>query len=672
MSEQRIEVEAKAAPLPPPPPVGAERVPLPPAPMKRPGVPRFSLVALVGVALLDHVALACLGPGALFLNATLGVRADRAELLAAAAAALVAFGAGWAATALSRRVGFWEILAGAGIVAGTGYAVLLVATGLGPALFAPIPEGALWFAPLFVAFGLVLFPSIGGTVGYMLGAGTKLDLGFGYEAFVAKAHLRLSGRLLAGLACFALGLVPGILATVLLLRKEKRSPTMIMTVISIGGVAVGVMALCVVLSVMSGFELDLKKKILGTNAHAIVLKYGSFDDWRERASTAKDTEGVVGVTPFVLNEVMITTETNLAGVLIKGIDPATVGTVTELPREIEETHEGRLEWLSAPEEIPLQPKLGGAGPSVQEEVLAIAEELRRLEAQEKGLPYEPPAKQEKAAAAQAAPAEKNQLPGIVLGKELARQLKVFVGDTVTIVSPIAGELGPMGPQPKSMQFRVAAVFYSGMYEYDSKFVYIALPVAQSFFKMGGAVTGLELKVTEIDDARRIGRAVLSKLEGYPFRVKDWGEMNKNLFSALKLEKLVMAVILAFIVLVACFNILSTLVMLVLEKGKEISIMKSMGARDGSIMKIFVLEGLAIGTIGTALGLVLGLLLCGVISVFPIPLDPEVYYIPNLPVRIDGGQFGLVAVTAVVLSYLATIFPALYASRLSPVEGLRND
>jgi lipoprotein-releasing system permease protein len=616
-------------------------------------------VALASAVALDLSALASLGVVRAFLSSTLGLRVDHAEAASVLCAFGLAFVAGWAATAFSKRVGFWELLAAAAVATAAGYGLLAVPH-VAEATFAVIPEGALAFAPAFAGLGMLLVSSIGATAGFMLGAGTALDLSFGYEVYVAKSHLRLSRRLLAGLSLLVLGIVPGMAAIVVLLRRQRRSPTLIMTVISIGGVAVGVMALTVVLSVMSGFELDLKQKILGTNAHAIVLKYGAFDEWKEAAEVSRTTPGVVGVTPFVLNEVMVTTETNLAGALIKGIDATTVGQVTDLPREIQE---GKLEWLDAPEQIPVLPAgdVRGEGKGELDELQKSIEGLVKR-SEDGTLSRKDDGK----------PAEKNELPGLVLGRELARQLRVFVGDPVTVVSPIAGEIGPMGPQPKSMQFRVAAVFYSGMYEYDSKFVYIALPSAQRFFKLGTGVTGLELKVNDVDDARRISRAVLTRLEGYPFRVKDWGEMNRNLFSALKLEKIVMAVILAFIVLVACFNILSTLVMLVLEKGKEISILKSMGAKDASIMKIFVLEGLGIGVIGTVLGVALGFLLCGVISVFPIPLDPEVYYIPNLPVKIDALQFVLVGVLAVVLAYLATIFPALYASRLSPVEGLRNE
>lgn len=587
------------------------------APPRRPFVFSPAAWSLGTIALVG--ALAGQGAARLFLANQLGMRAVTADVLGALVGIGLAFGGGALVAALTRRVGFWELFAGFLLAVGAGYGLLAAESTA--AFFDLVPEGARFLGPLFLSAALFLIATVGSTLAYMLGAGHQLDLALGWEARVARSHLRLSRGLLWGVGLLTLGIVPGVVALSLLLRRQRRSPTLIMTVLSIGGVAVGVMALCVVLAVMSGFEIDLKRKILGTNAHAVVLKYGIFEGWEEAADVAKETPGVLGVSPFVLQEVMVTADNNLTGALLKGIDPATVGEVTELPREI---IEGSMEYLAEPAEIPLRGE------------------------------------------------EPNRLPGILVGRELARQLRIFVGDPVTVVSPLGGDLGPMGPQPKSMQFRVAGVFYSGMYEYDSKFAYVALDRAQAFFKMGSSVSGLELKVNDIDDARRISRNVLGKLEGYPFRVKDWGEMNRNLFSALKLEKVVMAVILAFIILVACFNILSTLVMLVLEKGKEISILKSMGARDNQVMKVFVLEGLAIGGIGTLVGLALGLLLCVSISVFPIPLDPEVYYISHLPVKIDLGQFALVGLAAVLLAYLATIFPALYAARLRPVEGLRND
>jgi lipoprotein-releasing system permease protein len=211
-----------------------------------------------------------------------------------------------------------------------------------------------------------------------------------------------------------------------------------------------------------------------------------------------------------------------------------------------------------------------------------------------------------------------------------------------------------------------------MYEYDAKYSYISIAEAQSFFRTSDRVTGLEMKFDNVDEARGIGRKVVGALKGFPYRAKDWEDMNRNLFSALKLEKFAMAIILTFIVLVACFNILSTLIMLVLEKTKEIAILKSMGARDASIMKIFVIEGVTIGGIGTGIGLLMGLASCSFVARFGLRLDPDVYYISYLPVTVDLAQFGLVAGISLCLAYLATLYPAIKASRLSPVDGLREE
>ncbi len=548
------------------------------------------------------------------------------------------------------------------------------------------PEISYWLVFAVLALALVL----GITTGFVATGSGRPDVRTAFELFVARRHVNIfRPRLLLGtLAILLLGIIPPLVVLAILKAAEaavertrikklgledplraseathaaklgEQSPTGMMTALSVGGVGVGVMALIIVLSVMSGFELDLQQKILGTNAHGVVMKYGedSFTEWKEVMEKIRDVPGLVGQTPFILNEVMISSESNISGSIIKGIDPATVGTVTDLPKNIQAG--GSLENLTHPERI-----LEGTG-------------KRRLGAE----PGEP-AMDEKPAESifddplidiQEAPAGEPEkpLPGIIVGKELASALRVVVGDRLNVVSPLGGELGPHGPTPKSRPFRVAGIFYSGMYEYDSKFVYIDLDEAKSFFGQKG-VTGLEVKLSDIDDARRIMRDILRKLEGYPYRVRDWGEMNKNLFAALRLEKLVMGVILSIIVIVAAGLIVATVIMLVLEKRKEISVLKALGVPDGGIVKIFLAEGLQIGVAGGLLGLIAGLGWCIFIDRVGIQLDPEVYYIPALPVKIEPLQTAIPVVIAVFVTYLASIYPALKASRVEPVEGLKAE
>ncbi|MFP2933927.1 FtsX-like permease family protein, partial [Pyxidicoccus sp. 3LG] len=541
------------------------------------------------------------------------------------------------------------------------------------------PELAYWL----VFTGLVLALVLGINTGFIAAGSGRVDLKLGFELFVARRHVAVfrPSLLLGALAVLMFGIIPPLLIYFIIrsaeaavertriralglkdplaaasdlnrLKLREQSPTMMMTALSVGGVGVGVMALIIVLSVMSGFEADLQKKILGTNAHAVVSKYaGELPEYSKVMESIRRVPGVVGQTPFIINQVMIASEGNVDGVIIKGIDPATVGEVTDLPDNL--LGGQKLEILHTPEKIlhrgvpddePESPS-GGSGQEGAEE-----DDIIRRSGK---------------------PAKPSVLPGIVIGRELAASLRVVVGDRVNVVSPLGTELGPSGPIPKSRAFRVAAIFYSGMYEYDSKFVYILLSEAQNFFDIDGA-SGIELKVADIDDARRIAGQVVKVLGGYPYRARDWGEMNKNLFSALRLEKLVMGIILSIIIIVAAGLIVATVIMLVLEKRKEISVLKALGVPDGGIVKIFLAEGLQIGVAGGFLGLFSGLAWCLFIEKVGIKLDPEVYYIPALPVRIEPVQTALAVVIAVLVTYLASIYPALKASSVEPVEGLKAE
>jgi len=263
------------------------------------------------------------------------------------------------------------------------------------------------------------------------------------------------------------------------------------------------------------------------------------------------------------------------------------------------------------------------------------------------------------------------VPGILLGDELYQHtLRVFVGSDVDIACPMCG-IGPMGPMPKLKPFRVAGHFYTGMYEFDSKLAYVALADAQKFLGTPGEVTGIEIRTTTPEAARDVADELARRL-GPGFEVRTWEELNRGLFAALKLEKVAMFVVLTFIALVASFSIVSNLIMLVTEKAREVAILKSMGARDGAILRVFFAEGLYIGLLGLVLGLGLGVGGCLLLSHYGLPLDPDVYYIQKLPVVMRASEIAAVNLAALGLCCLATLYPAMLASRMRPVDGLRYE
>jgi lipoprotein-releasing system permease protein len=404
--------------------------------------------------------------------------------------------------------------------------------------------------------------------------------------------------------------------------KRKQAFISIITLISIAGVTVGVMALIVVLAVMSGFEKTLKEKILGTQAHLVVLEasQGGMDGYEEVMNKVEEVKGVVSAAPFIVSQVMLSSESNVFGVVLKGIDPDRVGKVTELAANLKA---GRLEDL----------------------------------------------KKDKA----------GEPPGIILGIELSKHLSVSLNDPIQVISPL-GTMTPMGMMPKMKRFRVEGIFYSGMYEFDNTMAYVSVKSAQNFFGMGDRVSGIEVKTNDIYQVKKVGAEIRRKL-GFPFWTKDWMEMNRNLFSALRLEKIAMFIILILIVLVAAFNIISTLIMVVMEKNKDIAILKSMGAPSKSILKIFIIEGGVIGVVGTILGTTLGLgaafnleKITGFVeNLFGFKiLSSDVYYIDKLPSQVNPADVAMIVVTAVLISLLATLYPSWRASKLDPAEALRYE
>ncbi|MBT8407773.1 MAG: lipoprotein-releasing ABC transporter permease subunit [Deltaproteobacteria bacterium] len=400
--------------------------------------------------------------------------------------------------------------------------------------------------------------------------------------------------------------------------KRKQTFVSLITLISIAGVTVGVTALIVVLAVMNGFKEDLREKILGVTSHVVVSRFdGNIPKYQELRAKVEVVSGVAAATPFIYTQAMINSRQAISGAVLRGLEPETAGKVINLPKNM---RSGSLEELAA------EKKSGGTRSS----------------------------------------------PGIILGNELARNLGVSRGEPVTVISPL-GRLTPLGRVPRSQTFRVAGIFDSGMYEYDSTIAYVSIWAAQRFLGIGDRVTGIEVRVDDIYEADQVARDIGKALGGYPYWSRDWMRMNKNLFSALKLEKIVMFIILTLIILVAAFNIIGTLIMVVIEKTRDIAILKSMGATRRSIMKIFMIEGAIIGLVGTLLGLLGGYTLCKLLATYQfIELPRDVYYISTLPVRMDPLDVTLIALAAIIISLVATVYPAWQASRLDPAEAIRYE
>jgi lipoprotein-releasing system permease protein len=408
---------------------------------------------------------------------------------------------------------------------------------------------------------------------------------------------------------------------------------------------------------MGGFSNDLKRKILGNNAHIVIDQESAapWADWQEVLDHARLVPGVVAATPVVQSEVMVSSPSNLAGVIVRGVDPGSIGNVIELTKDIEV---GKFEFLEKPDELRHLPPdtVIGIGPGGEQYLKG---------ADLPGLPDD------------IDPAVKEALsvipmrPGIIIGRELARTLHVYVGDEVTLVSPL-GDLGPMGVMPRTKKFRVAAIFFSGMYEYDASHVYITLDDAQQYFATDGKIGLVEVKSEDPEHVEEVTSRLRAAIARPDLRVRDWREMNKNLFSALKLERFATFIILSVAIMVASFCIICTLLLMVTEKGKEIAILKAIGASDSDILRTFMTEGVIIGTIGTIFGVATALALCAGLSWFGLRLDPDVYYIDRLPIAVNASDFAAVALAAITICTIATIYPAYAASTLRPVDGLRHE
>jgi len=541
------------------------------------------------------------------------------------------------------------------------------------------------------------------------------------------------------------------------LSSKKRASVSVGTAFATLGVVLGVAALSIVMSVTGGFQEQFREKVLGVNAHVLVLKYSV--DFHEYRDVMKEVEGmqveypcipsphalwplmtkicsntvhVTGVAPFTINPMMVThSDRTATGVLLKGVDPDRLSSVLDLPKHI--LPGGSLDGLRRAGAKP--PEHHEAGTHVKEDVFdlnvqvpvhhdqteqhndvlpggrrSFFAELDREIADAGAAPSAESASSTQdagssppltngLAAGSAVPSggyksvlpdvdvipdsvdpdpckSKDQiakLPGAVLGKTLAKQLGVDIGDCVQVTSPTIGvTFGAQTRPPIAKQFRVIAMFEAGFDQYDSKLVYTDLYEAQAFYDQGDSVTGVEMKVDDIDHTKEVVEAIDNKLQNSVYHTMDWMDLNHGLFTALLIQQIGMSVVLALIIVVAAFTVVATLIMVVLDKKKEIALLKAIGMSDFAILRVFLYQGGIIGVVGTVIGLVVGYACCKGLLAYGFPLDPKVYFISRLPVLVRFNEFAVTAVVSIAICLLATVLPAYYAASLRPADGLRAE
>ncbi|MCL2448662.1 MAG: ABC transporter permease, partial [Polyangiaceae bacterium] len=484
------------------------------------------------------------------------------------------------------------------------------------------------------------------------------------------------------------------------LRSKKRNMISISTALAIGGVTLGVAALTIVMSVTGGFQDQFREKVLGVNAHVLVLKYSiDFREYRDIMSKVRHVRGVVGVAPFVINPMMVTHDGHTAtGVLLKGVDPDAMPRVLDLPKHIVDGSLGGLrrpgaepprrmtELTRDPLRDELEAPQGSTG-RTNDSFLdylrhEVADEVRRADAGDGERPASPkstpgprpaapPTEPGTLRAPRSAPVgeitpqggytsvlpEEDDLPpaidpdpcrdpeqvatmpGIVIGRTLSKQLAAGLGDCVQVTSPQIGiSFGAGSRSPIAKQFRVIAVFEAGFDQYDSKLVYTDLYEAQAFYEYGDSVTGVEMKVDDIDHAHAISMTIEKLLNNGIYHTMDWRELNHGLFTALLIQQIGMSFVLGLIILVAACTVIATIIMIVLEKKKEIALLKALGAKSDAILRIFLYQGAIIGVAGTALGIAIGWVSCRFLLAYGFPLDPKVYFISRLPISMRPIEF----------------------------------
>ena len=396
-----------------------------------------------------------------------------------------------------------------------------------------------------------------------------------------------------------------------LLARRKQAFISLISLMSTIGVAVGVMALIVALGLMTGLQGEMRDRILGSTAHVYVWKTGGIDDYRAEVAKLLTIDRVRGAAPAVIGRALLSTDRADAFISFKGIDPALEPSVTDIERSM-----------------------------LQGGLAALA------------------------------PASEDDAPGILVGRNLAEQLGVSVGDSATLVTP-QGTLSPVGMIPRSRRVRIAGIFALGLYEFDAAYGFVSLDFAERVMGKAGPDL-LQLRVDDLDRAPDVAARVTSQL-GSQYISQDWTDMNQQLFSALWLEKMAISITIGLIVIVAALNIVASLILLVMEKSRDIAILKTMGTSSRRVMTIFMMQGLVIGVVGTTVGAAGGVALCWVLDRYKlirIPMD--VYQIAYVPFVIQPFDFAVVVASAIAICFTATLYPSRQASRLDPVQALRYE
>jgi lipoprotein-releasing system permease protein len=404
-----------------------------------------------------------------------------------------------------------------------------------------------------------------------------------------------------------------LMSTRYLKARRKQAFISLITFLATAGIAVGVMALIVVIAVMTGFESELQNRILGIESHVLVMRYGEWvSDIDATVDKIETVDGVQSASPFIYTQVMLRSPHGVTGAVLKALDPSR----------------------------PVPPISISTGAPLSD------------------------------ALADTAPDESaGKAPGLIVGRVTAEKLMVAAGDPIYLIAPL-GKGAAANQMPAVMRFTVAGLFETGMNEYDGMVSFVRLDVAQRLLRMAGQATGFEVRVSDIYQAKRIAESIVEMI-GFPFWARDWMQMNRNLFSMLRLQKVVMFIILTLIVLVAAFNIASALIMMVMEKTRDIAILKTMGATNQHIRRIFVFKGLVIGCLGTAVGGGVGFIICSILKRYPfIKLPGDVYFLTTLPVNLQTVDVLVIGISTVLICFLATLYPATSASALDPVDGIR--